>query len=156
MNHGTVLYMEDEENDVFIMQHAWKNAAILNPIKVVTDGEQGIQYLSAQGKFADRGQYPMPFLVLLDLKLPKESGFNVLKWIRTNPAIHTLLVVVITSSNHPEDVHRAHALGANAYLIKPPTPEALVEMAASLRDFWIKNAETPPECLQFASRDMPS
>ena len=149
MNPGTVLYVEDEEDDVFILRHAWKKAAIANPMHVVTDGAQAIQYLAGEAKFSDRAEYPMPFLVLLDLKLPKESGFNVLKWIRTNPAIHTLQVVVLTSSNHPEDIHRAHALGANAYLIKPPTPNGLVEMAASLRDFWIKRAETPPECLSF-------
>jgi len=151
MNSGTVLYVEDEENDVFIMQHVWKKAAIANALEVVTDGAQAIQYLSGKGKFADRVQHPMPFLVLLDLKLPKESGFNVLKWIRTQPAIHTLQVVVLTSSDHPEDIHRACSLGANAYLTKPPTRVRLQEMAESLRDFWIKNAQAPPECLQFNS-----
>lgn len=155
MNCGTVLYVEDEENDVLIMQHAWKKAAIANPLKIVTDGAQAIEYLSGAGKFADREQYPMPFLVLLDLKLPKESGFDVLKWIRSHPAIHTLQVVVLTSSNHPEDIHRAHSLGANAYLLKPPTPDGLAAIATSLRDFWINRAETPPECLQVHAPEFP-
>ena len=156
MNGGTVLYVEDEENDVFIMQRAWKEAGIVNPLKVVTDGAQAIQYLAGEGKFLDREQFPMPSLVLLDLKLPKESGFNVLKWIRNNPAIHTLLVVVLTSSNHPEDIHRAHALGANAYLIKPTTPDGITELAASLKDFWFQKAETPAECLQFPTKPVRS
>ncbi len=149
MNNGPVLYVEDEENDVLIMEHAWKKAAIANPLKTVTDGAQAIHYLAGEGKFADRAHYPMPILVLLDLKLPKESGFNVLKWIRANPAFGTLWVVVLTSSNYAEDIHRAHRLGANAYLVKPSAPNRLVEMVASLRDFWLRSAATPPDGLQF-------
>ena len=149
MNCGTVLYVEDEENDVIFLRHAWKKAGIINPLQVVGDGEQAMQYLSGQGQYIERAIYAMPFLVLLDLKLPKESGFNVLKWIRQHPSIHTLQVVVLTSSNQPQDVHQAHTLGANAYLIKPPSPEGLVGMAASLQDFWMKRAQPPPECLWF-------
>ena len=133
MNTGTILYVEDDENDVFIMQHALKKALIAHILKIVTDGAQAIQYLGGEGQFSDREQYPMPFLVLLDLKLPKESGFNVLKWIRARPSIHSLQVVVLSSSNHPDDIHRALALGANAYLTKPPTPAGLMEMAGSLK-----------------------
>ncbi len=133
MNLGTILYVEDDENDVFIMQYALKKALIVHVLKVLTDGAQAIRYLGGEGQFSNREQYPMPFLVLLDLKLPKESGFNVLKWIRARPSIHTLQVVVLSSSNHPDDIHRAHALGANAYLTKPPTPVGLIEMAGSLK-----------------------
>ncbi len=156
MNYGTVLYVEDEDNDVYLLQRAWKKAGIVNPLKVVTDGAQAIQYLGGEGKFLDRAQFPLPSLVLLDLKLPKESGFNVLKWIRNNPALHTLLVVVLTSSNNRDDIHRAHTLGANAFLTKPPTADGIAEMAASLKDFWFKKAEIPPECLQFPTMPVSS
>ena len=149
MNCGSILYVEDEENDVMFMRHAWKKAGLLNPLYVVTDGEQAMHYLAGEGKYANRGEHPMPFLVLLDLKLPKASGLEVLKWIREQPAIHTLQVVVLTSSNQLMDIHAAHALRANAYLIKPADAEGLAQMAASLKDFWMSKAQTPPECLQF-------
>lgn len=149
MNCGTILYVEDEENDVMFMRHAWKKAGLLNPLQVVTDGEQAMHHLAGEGKYANREEYPMPFLVLLDLKLPKVSGLELIKWIREQPAIHTLQVVILTSSNQPVDIHAAHALRANAYLIKPPDAEGLAQMAASLKDFWMSRAQTPPECLQF-------
>ena len=146
---GTILYVEDEENDVIFMQHAWKKVSLLNPLHVVKDGEQAMHYLGGEGKYANRDKYPMPCLVLLDLKLPKVSGFEVLKWIREQPAIHTLQVVVLTSSNQPRDIHTAHALRANAYLVKPPNAEGLTQLAASLKDFWMSRAQFPPDCLQF-------
>src|SRR5260370_42178578 len=123
--------------------------ALRSPLQVVTDGEQALAYLSGEGKYANRNEHPMPCLVLLDLKLPKLSGFEVLKWIRRQPAIHTLQVVVLSSSNRPLDIHTAHAHGANAFLVKASIDEGLVEMAASVKDFWLTRAQTPPECLQF-------
>ena len=149
MNCGTILYVEDEENDVIFMRHAWKKAGLLNPLHVVTDGEQAMHYLVGEGIYANRDEHPMPFLVLLDLKLPKVSGLELIKWIREQPAIHTLQVVILTSSNQPMDIHAAHALRANAYLIKPPDAEGLTQMVASLQAFWMSQAQTPPECLQF-------
>ena len=92
----------------------------------------------------------MPSLVLLDLKLPKLCGLDVLKWIREQPAIYTLQVVVLSSSNQPQDIHSAYSRGANAYLVKPPNTGELVGMAASLKDFWLNRAKTAPDCLQFA------
>ena len=149
MNRGTILYVEDDENDVMFMRQAWKKAGLLNPLHVVTDGEQAMHYLAGEGKYANRGEHPMPCLVLLDLKLPKVSGLELIKWIREQPAIHTLQVVILTSSNQPTDIHTAHALRANAYLVKPPNAEGLAQMAESLKDFWMSRAQTPPECVQF-------
>jgi len=149
MTRETVLYVEDEENDVIFMRNAWKKVGLLNPLHVVNDGEQAIQYLGGEGKYSNREKHPMPCLVLLDLKLPKVSGLEVLKWIREQPAIHTLQVVVLTSSNQPMDIHTAHALRANAYLVKPPNAEGLTQLAASLKDFWMLRAQFPPDCLQF-------
>ena len=149
MTERTVLYVEDEENDVFIMRYAWKKAGLLNPLQVVGDGEEALAYLAGQGAYANRREYPLPCLVLLDLKLPKLSGFEVLRWIRKQPAIHTLQVVVLSSSNQPLDVHTAHACGANAFLLKPPSANGLVEVAESLKEFWLTRAQIPPECLSF-------
>ncbi|MEO6184063.1 MAG: response regulator [Verrucomicrobiota bacterium] len=149
MSQPEVLYVEDDANDVLFMRFAWKKAGLLNKIQVVTDGEQAMHYLSGEGQYANRAEHPMPRLVLLDLKLPKVSGLEVLKWIREQPAIHTLQVVVLSSSNRPMDVHTAHALRANAYLVKPSDTEGLAQIAASLNDFWLSRVQPPPECLQF-------
>ena len=147
MNTRTILYVEDEENDVFLMQHAWKSAGVLNPLKVVTDGEQAVQYLSGEGKYANRSEHPLPCLVLLDLKLPKMGGLDVLKWIRTQPAIHLLPVIILSSSNRPEDLRTAYARGANSYLVKSPTTDGLVKMVASVKDFWLNHNQLPPASL---------
>ncbi len=144
MNHQPILYVEDEANDVFFMQHAWKQAGILNPLKVVTDGEQAVQYLSGEGKYAERDEYPLPMLVLLDLKLPKLHGLDVLKWIREQPAIQSLPVIILSSSNQPQDIRTAYARGANSYLIKPPHADGLMELVASLKDYWLGRNQMPP------------
>lgn len=149
MSYRTILYVEDEENDVFLMRLAWKKAGLINPLQVVTDGEQALAYLAGDGKFANRNEHPVPCMVLLDLKLPKVSGFEVLKWIRRQPRIHTLLVVVLSSSNQTLDIHTAYTHGANAFVVKPPNADGLVEMAASLKNFWLTRAQMPPDCLQF-------
>lgn len=145
MNTRAILYVEDEENDVLFMRHAWKKAGLVNPLHVVTDGEQAVQYLSGEGKYANRGDYPLPELVLLDLKLPKVSGLDVLHWIRQNPAIHLLPVIVLSSSNKPQDVCTAYELRANTYLVKPANSDGLAQMVVCLKDFWLARAEFPPQ-----------
>jgi CheY-like chemotaxis protein len=145
MNQRPILYVEDEENDVLFMRSAWKKAGLLNPLKVVMDGEQAMEYLSGRGQFANRDEFPMPTLVLLDLKLPKVCGLEVLKWIREQPAIHSLPVIVLSSSNKPQDVGTAYQLRVNAYLVKPSHTQGLIEMVAGLKDFWLGRVENPPE-----------
>lgn len=140
MNNGgssPVLYAEDDENDAFLMQRAFKQAEVTNPLQVVPTGIAAIQYLSGTGEFADRSKYPMPGLVLLDLKLPGESGFEVLSWIRARPSTAPLPVVVLTSSNQESDMQLAYRTGANGYLIKPGRPEELLVMVKGIRDYWL-------------------
>ena len=131
-----ILYAEDEPDDVFFMERAFKEAGIEQPLQTVTDGEEVIAYLSGTGPYSDRVQYPLPGLVLLDINMPQMSGFDVLKWIRATPAISTTPVLVLSSSNHESDVQRASQLGANGYLIKPGQPERLVEMVKAFKDYW--------------------
>jgi CheY-like chemotaxis protein len=145
MNNHPILYVEDEENDVFFMRYAWAQLEMKNPLQIVTDGEQAVHYLSGEGRYANRAEHPLPGLVLLDLKLPRLSGLDVLRWIRQQPAIHLLPVIVLSSSNKPQDVCNAYALRANAYLVKPTHANGLMEMIASLKDFWFQRVETPPE-----------
>jgi CheY-like chemotaxis protein len=123
----TLLLIEDNEDDVFLMRRALKKAEIQLPLQVVMDGQEALNYLSGDGPFADRAQHPVPSLIFLDLKLPYVHGFEVLEWMRKHETLHSLPVVVLTSSPEERDRQKADALGAKAYLVKPPNPEQLIQ-----------------------------
>src|SRR5215470_12689740 len=125
----TILLVEDERNDVFLLQYAFETAGISNPLQVVEDGQQAIDYLGGAGKYANRAEYPMPCLILLDLKLPMKSGHDVLRWIQQQPALQMLVVIVLSSSRNTNDVDEAYQLGARSYLVKPLTMNARLELA---------------------------
>jgi len=133
-----ILLVEDNDDDVFLMKRALKSAHIANPMQVVEDGQQAIDYLSGIGKFADRSLYPMPALVFLDLKLPLKSGLEVLKWIREQSELENIVVLVLTSSREPSDLKRAYSLGANSYLVKPPTADQLLDLAKAFKWYWLE------------------
>ena len=140
---STILLVEDELDDAQLLIRAFRKAGIGNPVQHVEDGEMAIAYLAGQEPFADRGQSPYPTVILLDLKLPRRSGFEVLEWLRAQPGLRRLPVVVLTSSGQTEDVNRAYDLGANSYLVKPATAAALQEMVKSLNAYWIAINKTP-------------
>ena len=143
---ATILLVEDEPNDVFLMKRAMKKAAILNPLQVAGNGQEAVDYLSGTGKFSDRTEFPIPSLVFLDLKLPYKNGFEVLTWIRSQSHLDTTLVMVLTSSSEERDIAECYRLGARTFLVKPPTPDMLTELMVSLKDYWIKHNEfTLPE-----------
>jgi len=122
----TLLLVEDSEDDVFFMRRALKKAGINLPLQVAVDGQQALNYLSGAGEYSDRAQYPLPGLMFLDLKLPYLSGLDLLSWLREQPLISELPVVILTSSSEDRDRQRAGELRAKAYLVKPPTPEMLL------------------------------
>jgi CheY-like chemotaxis protein len=134
----TLLLVEDNEHDVFLMRRALSQAEIPNPVHVVGDGEEAIDYLAGNGDFNDRARYPFPALVLLDLKLPFRSGHDVLEWIRDEAELNELVVVILTSSDEPEDVNRAYKLGANSYLVKPASLSQLRDLAKSFKWYWLQ------------------
>lgn len=140
----TILQVEDDPNDVFLLQHALTKTGVANPIQVATDGQQAIDYLKGEGKFADREKYPLPCLVLLDLKLPHVMGLNVLKWIRQQrgPA---LVVIMLSASGEDADIAAAYRLGANAFMTKPSKASKLEEMAKAIKDFWLTHNTFPQE-----------
>jgi CheY-like chemotaxis protein len=133
-----ILLVEDNEDDVFLMKRAMKTAGVINPLKVVEDGQEAIDYLSGAGKYTDRAKHPLPSVVFLDLKLPIRTGHEVLAWIRQQEQFSSLVVIVLTSSNEPADLKRCYALGANSYLVKPPTPEQLEELAKVFKCYWLE------------------
>src|SRR5689334_22237166 len=100
------------------MRKSFEKAHLTNPVQIVRDGGEAVAYLSGEGKYANRAEYPLPVLVLLDLKMPGMDGFEVLSWIRQRDGIRGLPVVVLTSSNEIRDVNRAYALGANSFFVK--------------------------------------
>jgi CheY-like chemotaxis protein len=138
----TILYAEDEENDAFFLKRAFVQASVPNPLVVVCDGQEAIDYCAGNGRYSNRNENPQPSLMLLDLNMPKKSGLEVLKWIRSESPICTLPVIVLTSSLQETDIHRAYIHGANAYLGKPSNPNELVFMVKSIKDFWLTQNRT--------------
>ena len=114
-----ILLAEDDDNDVLLIQSAFKGAGILTPIYVVRDGDEVIAYLKGVGKYANRAEYPLPSLLLLDLKMPRKTGFEVLQWIRSERTLQTLRVIVLTGSTDLLDLNKAYQLGTNSFLVKP-------------------------------------
>jgi CheY-like chemotaxis protein len=135
----TVLVVEDDSNDVLLLQRAMRKAQWVNPIQVVEHGDAAIAYLAGASPYDDRQRFPLPGLVLLDLKLPRRSGLEVLAWLRAQPRLKGLPVVVLTSSREHKDIQQAYALGANSYLVKPgslPEWQALVTLIGG---YWTAN-----------------
>ena len=133
----TILLVEDNDDDVFVMKRALKFAQITNPLHIATDGQQALDYLSGAGEFGNRDRYPLPFIIFLDLKLPYIHGFEVLEWMRLHPEVSRIAVVVLSSSPEEKDQERASLLGAKSYLVKPPTPDGLKDVFSSLMSHWL-------------------
>ena len=144
MNPCTVLYAEDEANDVIFLEIAFKRVGSPHKLAVVPDGAQAIEYLAGKGTFADRTRHPLPVLVLLDINMPKKNGFEVLQWIRQQRQFKSLPIILLTSSTREEDTEKARQLGANDYLLKFPDVFKLVELVKSLHDRWLSQATGAP------------
>jgi CheY-like chemotaxis protein len=125
------------------MQRAFEKASLTNPVQFVRDGEEAIQYLRGTEKFANRSEYPLPVLVLLDLKLPRIDGFAVLAWIRQQEGFRNLPIIVLTTSNQLRDVNRAYHLGANSFLVKEIDFQGTVDLVKILREYWLNKALKP-------------
>jgi CheY-like chemotaxis protein len=139
----TILLVEDDANDVFLIRRAFEKAQIGNPIQAVEHGDEAVAYLAGEGPYQDRARYPLPVVMLLDLKLPRRSGHEVLAWMREHQGLKRLPVVVLTSSRDSADVNRAYDLGANSYLIKPVSFDHLLGMVKSVEEYWLTLNEPP-------------
>jgi CheY-like chemotaxis protein len=143
LNNQFILLAEDDSNDVLLIQRAFQKAGLRNALKVTRDGGQAIDYLAGHGIYANRERFPRPFMLLLDLKMPGTDGFEVLQWVRAQPDLKRLLVVVLTSSNLQADVDRAYELGANSYLVKPVSFDEMVAMIQRFEIYWTEINRTP-------------
>ena len=140
---GVVLLAEDDPNDVLLIQRAFQRNHVSNPVQVVRDGEEALAYLSGQAPFADRERHPLPVLMLMDLKMPRKSGLEVLEWVRQQPGLKRLPIIVLTSSNQSPDINRAYELGANSYLVKPAGFDSLLDLVKNLDMYWLILNEKP-------------
>ncbi|MCI0747044.1 MAG: response regulator [Verrucomicrobia subdivision 3 bacterium] len=138
-----VLIAEDSEVDVMMLRRAFKDAGLLKPLQVVQNGEEAIFYLEGQGKFADRAKYPLPDLFLLDLRMPRKNGFEVLEWLRRQPGLLRLPTIVLTTSDQIKDVNRAYELGANSFLTKPLNFVEFKDSIQAIYNYWTTLSRTP-------------
>ncbi|HLH53795.1 MAG TPA: response regulator [Verrucomicrobiae bacterium] len=142
-NQPLILVVEDSEDHIFLLQLAFKKAGVTNPVHEVRSGEEAISYLGGTGNFTDWSRYPLPAIVLLDLKMPGIDGLGVLRWIREQPGLKHLRVVMLTSSDLDQEVTQAHDLGAKSFLIKPVDLDKLVEMMKAFRTYWLEFDKAP-------------
>ena len=143
MDEKIILLVEDNQDDVALTLRAFEKHKIKNKVVVVEDGEEAIDYLFCKGKFAGRNPVDFPSVVLLDIKLPKVDGFEVLKAIRTNKATKLLPVVILTSSKEEQDIVKGYSLGANSYIRKPVDFEKFFEAVHTLGLYWLLLNEPP-------------
>ena len=155
-NQAIILLAEDREDDILLIRKSFKNSFITNPLHVVRDGEEAIEYLSGEGRYANRAEYPLPALLLLDLKMPRKDGFEVLQWIRQQPDLSKLPVVVLTSSENVHDVNAAYRAGANSFLVKPMEFEDFKAMSVFLSNYWLLLNKAPDTARPLRHREKKS
>jgi CheY-like chemotaxis protein len=139
----TILLADDSEDDLYLLRKAFEKAEFHIPLQEVRNGEEAIAYLKGDGAYGDRDKYPVPVVMLLDLNMPRQTGFDVLGWVRAHSTLKRMSIVVLTASMRMEDVERAFDLGAHSFLVKPSNLEGMVNMIRCLRD-WIQINHFPP------------
>jgi CheY-like chemotaxis protein len=140
---AVILLVDDSDDDLTLMRRAFDRAKLINPIVIVRNGEEALDYLSGTGRFANRAEYPLPALILLDIKMPGIDGLEVLRWIRSQPGLKALRVIMLTTSTDMRDVNTAYQLGANSFLTKPVDFENFVEVTRTLTGYWLWMDKAP-------------
>ena len=137
-----ILAAEDEESDRMILEMAFQRAKLQCPLLLVRDGQEAVDYLSGKGRYADRAAHPLPALVLLDLKMPRMNGFDVLGWLAEQPDFKKIPAVVLSSSADEIDMNKARQLGAREYFVKPHSLDELIKIAHQMQARWLGAAAT--------------
>ena len=137
LNKIPILLAEDDKNDIFLMRRAFDTAGYQNPLFIVHNGQETVEYLEGKGQFSQRDRYPLPGLLLLDLKMPLMDGYDVLAWLRDHREFLSLPVVVLTASKLDEDILKARQLGVYDYRVKPNAFEDLVRLLDDVRKCWL-------------------
>ncbi|MDB6067923.1 MAG: response regulator receiver protein [Pedosphaera sp.] len=136
-SRNRVLHVDDDPSDSLLLRQACRKVEASFELLSLSEGEAAVAYLSGANGYSDREIHPLPVLVLLDLKMPRMSGFDVLTWIRKHESLKILPVIIFTASNQNEDIKRAYAAGANSYLVKPVGIHTLMEMVRKLDGYWL-------------------
>jgi CheY-like chemotaxis protein len=139
----TILLVEDEPTDAALITRAFEKARVRNPVIHLADGDQVLRYLAGKGEYADRVKYPLPAVILLDLKLPGATGMQILQWMRVQGEIRRIPVVVLTSDESPKTIDAAYDLGANSYLVKPGNAAEVARMVQTIQQYWVELNEPP-------------
>ena len=134
---ATILLVEDNEMDIELTLDAFQTSRLANPVQVVQTGDAALHYVHGQGEFADRHRYPLPDLILLDLKMPGLDGMDVLRELKSHPKFRRIPVVVLTSSSDEGDRALTYDLGVNSYLVKPVSFEGFIEVVRSIQEYWL-------------------
>lgn len=132
----TILLVEDDENDAALVQLAFQKNNILNPVQWAKDGLDAVAYLNGDGAYADRQAYPFPEVLIVDLKMPRMNGLELLSWIREHPEYRVIPTIIMTASRLDADIEKAYSLGANTYMVKPATLDELARMVKLAHDYW--------------------
>ena len=135
MTAPLILLAEDDTNDVYFFKRAVEKLAIANPVHVARDGKEAVAYLEGEGEYADREKYPLPGLIVLDLNMPRQNGFEILKWLQQTPPLDQLPAVILTSSQAQRDIQQAMELGAKQYYVKPSSPGKLPELLKEMMSY---------------------
>ena len=144
-NHsGHVLLVEDNPDDLELTLHAFSKSKLVNTMQVVRDGAEALDYLFGKDEFIGRDVLDVPLLILLDLKLPKVSGVEILRRIKNDPRTRTIPVVVLTSSREEQDIAETYGLGVNSYIVKPVSFEEFVKIAEQVGLYWLLTNQPPP------------
>jgi CheY-like chemotaxis protein len=151
-NPKPVLYAEDDENDVYLMERTFGKLKIPNPLRIAADGKLAIAYLAGTAPFQNRADNPLPCLMLMDLSMPGRHGLDVLAWMKNEPDLSQVPVVVFSSSNQESDISRAYSLGASGFVIKPGDPKELIVLVQTLQQYWLSESRPPGSFTEFAAR----
>ncbi len=143
-----LLLADDDDEDALLLQRALKKMPYQIPNRRVRDGEELIAYLRGEGQYANREEFPFPNTLLIDLKMPRKGGFEVLEWLKAHPKCCVIPTIIWSSSQLPADVQRAYEMGANAYLVKPGSFDELRDMLEKMLAFWAlcTKPHVPPSC----------
>ena len=139
----TIAIAEDDEDYALLLQRALGEIGAKNPVRILNDGEEVIDYLQGVGKYSDRRSNPFPSVLFLDIKMPRANGFDVLRWVRKHPEYLVMPTMIFSSSNYEKDIRTAYELGANAYFVKPASYTDLIAMLRAAHDFWAWCAKPP-------------
>lgn len=135
--HATIMVVDDDQNDLFLIERAFRKIGVTDPIRTVGGGREAIAYMMGEGKYADRKEYAYPTFITTDLRMPDIDGFSVLQHLKKNPEWSIIPTVVLTSSNDLDDIKKAYMLGASSYHVKPNSAEALQKQLKVLHDYWL-------------------